>query len=311
MDKISFFKRMKMPLSELEEYYRNRRKAAYESNAPTKGIRWRKSLHFLLIWGLRISRLIWAEKLHIVNDKHTDTGKPLIYAATHIGGHDVEVTFEAIKAHAFAFWGDPGEMYRRSEGALFSFNGAICCDSDHKDDRYIGKETSIRLLKQGGSLLIYPEGAWNIIENQVVMPLYPGTIEIAIRSGAEIVPIAIEQYGKHYYVNIGKNMSLQGKDVCEKQELTYQLRDILCTLKWEIWDRYGHALRKDIPYNYSEIFLARYQAQENEAYTLEDVRNTRFHSKMASPKEAFAFAKDLIPNRENAFLFRGLWQWLT
>lgn len=58
---------------------------------------------------------------------------------------------------------------------------------------------------EGGDLLIYPEGAWNITENQVVMPLYTGTAEMAIRTGAEIIPIAIEQGGKRYYANIGEN----------------------------------------------------------------------------------------------------------
>lgn len=304
MDKKNFFQRLKMPLPELEEYYRTCRADAYNNNEPIKGIKWRKRLHFLLILGLRISRLISGEKLCIINDQHTEKGKPLIYACTHIGWSDIEMTFAAIKSHAFMFWGDPGEMYRRVEGFLFAFNGAICCDSGYKNDRFVGKETGIRLLQQGGSLLIYPEGAWNIIENQVVMPLYSGTAEMAIRSGAEIVPIAMEQYNKTYYVNIGKNINLAGYTVSQKKQATEELRDILCTLKWEIWEKYGKALRADIPDGYRETFLAEYEAQTDEAYTLEDVRNTCYHPKMASPEEAFAFMEELVPCRENAFLFR-------
>lgn len=30
-------------------------------------------------------------------------------------------------------WGDPGEMYKRIEMLLFSFNGAVCCDSAYRD----------------------------------------------------------------------------------------------------------------------------------------------------------------------------------
>lgn len=195
-----------MPIGELEEYYRGRRADAYERNEPVRGIQWRKGMHPLLMLGLHISRMITGEKLCIVKDKHVNTGKSLIYACTHIGNHDIEMAFAAIKSHAYAFWRDPKIMYKRIEGALLDLNGAICVDSDHKQDRYIGKETSIRLLQQGGSLLIFPEGAWNIIANQVVMPLFSGTAEMAIRTGVEIVPIAMEQYGKKYYVNIGKNV---------------------------------------------------------------------------------------------------------
>lgn len=44
--------------------------------------------------------------------------------------------------------------------------------------------------------MIFPEGAWNISENLLVMKLYTGAAEMAIRTGADIVPIAIEQFGK-------------------------------------------------------------------------------------------------------------------
>lgn len=305
MDKKSLIQKMKMPIEELEEYHRRQRAISYERNEPIKGIRWRQRLHFLLTLGLGVSRVISREKLCIVQDRHTDVGKPLIYAATHIGWHDVEMTFASIKSHAYALWGDPGEMYRRIEMLLFSFNGAVCCDSAYRDDCRIAKETCIRLLRQGGSLLIYPEGAWNIIENQVVMPLYPGAAEIAIRSGCEIVPVAVEQYDKHYYVNIGGNIDLSGYEISQKREATEYLRDTLCTLKWEIWEKHGKALRKEIPEGYSKTFLAQYETQTDEAYTLEDIRNTRYHPKTASPEEAFSFIYDLRPCRENAFIFRG------
>lgn len=304
MKKKNFFQRIRMPLPELEKYYRTCRANSYENNEPIKGIKWRKRLHFLLILGLRISRMISKEKLCIINDQHTDTGKPLIYACTHIGWKDVEMAAAAIKSHVYPFWGDPREMYRSVEGFLFNFNGVICCDTSSKSDRHIGKELCIRLLRQGGSLLIYPEGAWNIIENQVVMPLYSGAAEMAIRSGAEIVPIAMEQYDKSYYVNIGKNINLTDYGLSQKWQATEELRDVLCTLKWEIWEKYGRISRSDIPEDYLNTFIAGYEEQTDNSYTIEDICNTRYHSKETPPEEAFKYLQDLIPSRNNAFLFR-------
>lgn len=137
------------------------------------------------------------------------------------------------------------------------------------------------------------------------MPLYSGAAEIAIRSGCEIVPVAIEQYDRRYYVNIGENINLNEYEISQKKEATENLRDTLCSLKWEIWEKYGKALRKDIPEGFSETFLAQYEAQTDEAYTLEDIHNTRYHPKVVSPEEAFGFMHDLKPCRENGFLFRG------
>lgn len=85
---------------------------------------------------------------------------------------------------------------------------------------------------------------------------------------------------------------------------TAELRDILCTLKWEIWEKHGKALRADIPNDYMRTFIAGYEEQMDEVYTMEDVRNTRYHPEATSPEEAFAFMQHLIPCWENAFLFR-------
>lgn len=304
MDKKNYFQRMKMPLPELEEYYRTRRERHYVDNTPIKGIKCKKIIHPILIFGLRISRMISGEKLHILRDVHTDKGKPLIYACTHIGWNDIEMAFAAIKSHAYLFLGNPGELYRRAEGLLLDLNGCICCDTAYKNDRHIGKETCIRLLQQGGSLLIYPEGAWNVIENQVVMPLYSGAVEMAIRTGAEIVPIAIEQYGKNYYVNIGANIDLTEYTLSRKSQATENLRDILCTLKWEIWEQYGKILRSDIPDGYIKIFLAGYEEQLDGVYTMEDIYNIRYHSAVELPDDVFSFVERLVPCWENAFLFR-------
>lgn len=43
-------------------------------------------------------------------------------------------------------------------------------------------------------------------------------------------------------------------------------------------------------------------------YTLEDIIATRYKDKRnLSPKEAFAFVDNLIPNRNNLFLFKSLY----
>ena len=97
----------------------------------------------------------------------------------------------AIGDHAYLFWGSPKDNYKNIVGVLLGLNGTIICETLHKEDRHISKETSVRWLSQGGNLLIFPEGAWNVLENPPVMPLYTGTAEMALRSGAEIIPLAI------------------------------------------------------------------------------------------------------------------------
>lgn len=300
----SFFQRLRMPQKELELYYRERRETDFNENKKFKGIALRKKLHYALLTGLAIKHFCSKQKLFIVSDRRKKTDKPIIYASTHIGRNDPEFNCRAIKQPFYFFVGDPRELYRNFDGLLLYINGMICCDLNSKSDRYVAKESCVRLLQQGGNVCIYPEGAWNITENQPVMALFTGTAEAAIRTGAEIIPIAIEQYGKSYYVNIGENINSDKWQLAQKQELTDTLRDALATLKWEIWDTRGVCKRETIPQNYSSVFLKSFEEQMDSGYTMEDVWKTYFHNKYnADAAEVMKCMQNIKPSFANAFLF--------
>jgi lauroyl/myristoyl acyltransferase len=270
-----------MPLDQLIEYYRNERKYIYENNIPVKGIKWRKRIHKIMFAIIKMKRVLLHQKLTILHDEREDTDKPIIYACTHIGRYDIEMALESIQDTCFLFLGSPGKLYRSLDGVLVYLFGFIGCDTTEKEDRHIAKELAIRTLKQGGNILIFPEGAWNITENQVVMKLYTGTIEMAIRSGADIVPIAIEQYEKSFYINIGKNISLdETSDLNKKRKLSDDLRDTLCTLKWEIWEQFPITKRSSLPENMGQIFVEKIMSETANDYTIEEIERDRFHTSL-------------------------------
>ena len=270
-----------MPLDQLIEYYRNERKYIYENNIPIKGIKWRKRIHKIMFAIIKMKRVLLHQKLTILHDEREDTDKTIIYACTHIGRYDIEMALESIQDTCFLFLGSPGKLYRSLNGVLVYLFGFIGCDTTEKEDRHIAKELAIRTLKQGGNILIFPEGAWNITENQVVMKLYTGTIEMAIRSGADIIPIAIEQYEKSFYINIGKNISLdETSDLNKKRKLSDDLRDTLCTLKWEIWEQFPITKRSSLPENMGQIFVEKIMSETANDYTLEEIERDRFHTSL-------------------------------
>ena len=153
--------------------------------------------------------------------------------------------------------------------------------------------------------MIYPEGAWNISPNQPVMKLFPGAVDIAIETNAEIIPVAVEQYDNDFYIAIGKNISYQGFDKSQSRQLTNELRDVLCTLKWNIFETSGKGNRNDYSddfrENYGENIVKEYSGGD---LTLQDVYDGMFKSKnITDPSEAFAHLNDITPNTNNAFLF--------
>lgn len=303
-NKKNLIERLSMPLPELEKYYRERRRECFENNEPFTGVRFRKMMHPVLVCGLKILHFFKRQKITVIGDKRIPTQKPIIFAATHIGWDDVEMIFSAIGTHAYLFWGDPRESYKTMDGFLLDINGAIICDTDNKNDRYIGKEKCIQWLNQGGNLLIFPEGEWNITENKSVMYLFNGTAEMAIRTGADIVPIAIEQFGKEFRVNIGQNIETTRYQLDSKQKLTDKLRDDMATLKWEIYDTTSIVERKIIPENASEMYKQFFIEQANGVFTWQDFCQCVYKPReITPPEEAFGFMKKLEPNKRNAFLF--------
>lgn len=137
------------------------------------------------------------------------------------------------------------------------------------------------------------------------MPLYTGAAEMAIRSKAELVPLAIERYGRNYIINIGQNILNSDMSLNYKRQLTEVLRDAIATLRWEIWESQRGTKRAEIPQTYRLSKLQELEEQMHGVYTIEDIEITRFHTNAEfTQKEVEGHLDRLRPCRENAFLFR-------
>lgn len=300
---LTFFQRLFLPLPKLEEYYRNQRREVFSKNELIHGITWRKKIHRIIIFILKLDSFFSRRKTTVLADKRKKTDKPIIFACAHVGRYDIETALQTIGTHCYFFMGDPGKVYKSLDGLILFLNGTIFVDTAYKEDRYIAKETCIKALEQGADLLIYPEGAWNITENEIVMPLFNGTAEMAIRSGAEIVPIAIEQRGKRYYANIGENICISTYELSQKQELTDRLRDTLSTLRWEIWEQLPSLTRTQLPTNAAKQYLDEIMSQTENGYTIDEINRTRYHKKVSSCNEIFDHLSELTPDCKTAFLY--------
>lgn len=300
--KKSIFKRIFMSLPELEIYYRKQRNYLFEQGKQLKHIELREKLYPLFILFMKVDRFFRKQTFSVIGNskKYKEN---VIYAITHIGKNDVENCFEAIRRGCWWFVGDPCVLYKDISGLYLHLNGCIMLDLIDKDDRKIAYQRTLELLKKGGSLIIFPEGARNGSENLPVMNLFQGTAKFSIETGTKIVPIGVEQYDKHFVINFGD--PLLPENFRDHFELTECLRDTLATLKWEIWDRTGVESRRDLPEDYREQFAAEFEKRIHPYNTLETVESTRFHSKAEiEQREAFEHLEKLIACRENAFLLR-------
>lgn len=299
--KKNIFQRLVMPLQELETYYRERRKFRFESGRRLKHIHLRETFYPLFSKFLMLDRFSRKQTITVIG-RQRKYREQVIYACTHIGENDLENIYETIRRGCWWFVGNPCVLYKSVSGLLLYLNGSIFLETSDKDDRRIAYLRAVELLKSGGSLMIFPEGARNGTVNLPVMELFPGTAKMALETNTKIVPIAIEQYGRRFIVNFGDE--LLSEDFHDYTELTQKLRDVLATLKWEIWEREPLQSRGSLPTDYSELFRKEFEARIYPYDTPETIERSRFHGKISSPQEAFAHLNQLIPCRENAFLFR-------
>ena len=304
--KIGLLKRKKMAIEELVKYYSELRKYEYNQGKELNGINLRKRIHFLVSIILDIDQLLSKEDIIILNDSHNnESDKPKIYACTHIGGNDIQRTFQVIKEPAYLMLGDPGILYKKLIYQGLKMNGVIPLETADREDRKIAYNRSVELLNKGGNLLIYPEGAWNVSPNLVVMKIFNGTVRMAKETGSEIIPIAVEQYYKKFYFNIGENYTIPKTTPKSEKELTADLRDKLVTLKWDIMESQSMLRRNEIKENYLEEFQTEIVGRCNYGYgfSLEDALRESFHDKnVISADEVFSFFETLEIDKNNAFL---------
>ena len=288
----------------LYEQLKSQRKQYIKNHTRVKGYCSSKVWHRILLPLLKLLRVFEKQHITVVGDERTDTDKPVIYACTHIGFYDPIILIEVIKKPCWLFWGNPLEDLVTLFGWMARKNGTVLIDTYDKEDRKLARIEAEMLLNQGGSLMIFPEGAWNITDNEPVMKLYQGTVSMALNTGAVIIPCALEQYGKEFYVNIGRNIQYEDKDI-DIEQLNSELRDILATLKWQIWEKQPICKRKEIPENYREKYIKDILNDGEGKYTQKMIEAERFHDKSVTTiEEVFQFMDTIILKKNNAFLYR-------
>ena len=307
-NKLSLLEKRKMAIEELVNYYAEYRIYLYNNGSELKGIELRKKIHFLCDLILKIDQVLSRENnIIIANESHVDKNSPKIFACTHIGGNDIQRTFQVIKDPAYLMLGDPGILYKMPIYQALKLNGVIPLETKNRTDRKIAYNRSVELLNKGGNLLIYPEGAWNVSANELVMKTYVGTVRMAKETGFPIVPIAVEQYGKTFYFNIGECYTIDANDPRSEKELNLELRDKLCTLKWEILETQPVLKHEYIPT--LEEFQSEIIERCNYGYgfSLEDALSESFHDKtIISEEEIFKCLENVELNTNNAFLAKQL-----
>lgn len=290
------------PLYDQRNYYEQRDK--FEKTWLSKlSLKNRQRIYPILRTIIKVRNKINGYKIKCIGDKRTPTDKPKIFSITHIGKLDIETVITYIKDHFILLTGDFENLYGTVDGTFLFLNGCVFVRKYDAYDRHLSKDKMIKVLKSGGNLMWFPEGVWNLSPNLPVLQMPYGIIDVAQQTDAIIIPIAIEEYGKSFIVNIGENFhaSKNKNDLIPEIK---RLRDCMAALKYQIWESLPPMLRSQLP-EFSEMeksFL-------NERFSQWLLPRERVFSWIFKPKsivnsdEVYGHLNFIEPSLSNAFLF--------
>lgn len=291
--------------AEFNELYFKTREKDENSFLGKLSLKTRCSLHWLVILVFKIKNALSGFKCEVLYDKRENTDRPIIFAITHIGKLDIEVSFIPLKEHFYVLTGDYEHLQGLVDGAFITLNGVFFFNERVKEDRKAVAEKMTEHLKQGGNIMYFPEGAWNLKPALPMLPCYWGIVDISQKSNAIVIPVAIEQYGKRFKMCIGKNFDMQnyGSDNGGKSKAITDLRDVMATLKYDIWESEPQLKRSELVGDEWDNYI-KDRLAEWPYFSVKYIDDLTYHPKnITTQDEAFAHLNHIQPTQQTAFLF--------
>lgn len=230
--------------------------------------------------------------------------KPIVFAVNHTNSFDIPIAAKAI-SHSFlrrcyVLLGK--QPLWLSDRLFFFLNGVIWVDRKSKQEMSLVKNQIIDYLKGNQSIMWFPEGTWNLTDNLLMLPMKWGIIDVASKAGAQIVPVVLDYDRQAMTCHVRFGSPMAPDETADKADAIRDLRDTMATLRWDQWEKQGmlrrdeidpEALRKDI-----------FAALEEYPPLDWEYEKTIIFRPYTSPKDVFSHLEDLIPCRENAFLWK-------
>lgn len=181
-------------------------------------------------------------RIERANDYSVLPDMPIIFAANHSAFPDTPVVLRMTRRRSYILAGRQNLAF--IDGVFFALNGTIWVDRKDKADMAASKQAMADYLGKGCSILMFPEGTWNLTENLLMLPMKWGIIDMAKETGAQIIPVGLDydREKKICRVCFGESMVFDAQT--DKVQAIAQLRDTMATQRWRFMEERGVYSRK-------------------------------------------------------------------
>lgn len=208
------------------------------------GMNFRKRINPVL---RRILKLATKGELIVDNYPELNDDEAYIFVSTHNFVEDTIANLSTIDRDAYLLFGTTDQLEVNPEMYFAWLNGFIYVDRYNTENRKSALLKMERVLENGNSVLIFPEGGFNNTENLLCQKLFSSPYILSKTTKCKVVPIApFYEFGSDkIYMNVGEPVDLSNFDD-KKEALTY-LRDILSTLVYENIEKHAsHIVRNEL-----------------------------------------------------------------
>lgn len=257
---------------------------------------YRKKLPYALLVSLTKGRANW--NIIRENEYTAIPDKPIIFAVNHTNSFDIPVSLRATGRHSYILLGN--QRLGFSDKLFFFLNGSVYVNRLDKADTKLVKKFLSNFLQKRRSIIWFPEGTWNMTESLLMLPIKWGIIEVAQKSNAQIVPVALDYDRETRTVWVRFGQPIGGQALQEKASAIRKLRDTMASLRWEIICKKPIIPRTDNNLRMLKAEMER-AIKEYKPIQWEYEQRCIYHP-TESAKTAFAHLSQLKPNVDNAFL---------
>lgn len=157
-------------------------------------------------------------------------GHPRIFVSNHYSFRDTPIVCNSIGERAYILTGR--QPLKPEDDLFFHLYGSIFVDRKDKEDMALSKLAMETYLKNGQSIIAFPEGTWNLDPATLMLPMKWGIIDVAQNTDAQIIPMTLfyQRDRGECHIQYGKP-KLYPKGI-DKKEAIDSLRDEMATMLW-------------------------------------------------------------------------------
>lgn len=213
----------------------------HETFTSSTGIKLRRAINKPLKSILKIAT---GKKIIVDRYPNLEKDEQYIFASTHYFNEDIIAGMAAIDRAAYVLIGTTDQVEHNPLMHAAWLYGLIYVDRQDNESRKDSLLKMERILNNGSSVLMFPEGGWNNTENLLCQQLFAGPYKLSQKTGKKVVALSTfsDPESNEIHIQVSDPMDLSSMT---KKEALETLRDSMASMMYELIETHSIPLKRE------------------------------------------------------------------